>query len=597
MKKALLLAKDFSQLGTCAMTLLDALEVLKGSNSSTARTQETSLACGFTPLHLKTFLAAHLCLRFPGSRAEIRTCLYGDLAGNLERLQPSNDCAVCVVLEWTDLDPRLGLRSLGSWRSVDIPDIVGSARRQSERIISIVKQLAERVRIYLSTPTLPLPPIFHSRGVQAHRYECELREIVANVASRLSMDPKIRIVSAERLGELSPPGQRFDPKAEISTGFPYTLEHASALAESLAILILDAPPKKGLITDLDDTLWSGILGDVGVEGVEWDTSPNSHAHGLYQRFLASLASAGVLLGVASKNELALVQQALARKDILLSKDMLFPLEINWGPKSRSVEQILKKWNIAADDVVFVDDTAMEVAEVQSAFPQMECLLFPKNDLSGVWELLRGLRDRFGKHSLTAEDDFRLLSIRTNAKCENFLHAGGAAAEHFLRDALPKVAFSFGPDPLDARAFELLNKTNQFNLNGRRLSEPQWRSFFQNSNAFLLTAKYGDRYGPLGKIAVIIGRTDITRLYINFWVMSCRAFSRRIEHQCLKYLYEKTGADEIIFEFESTPRNGPIQAFFEEFLGEAPRSTFSLSKRMFYARMPALFHAVFEGLDV
>ena len=145
--------------------------------------RELFLACGFTPLHLKTFLAAHLRLCFPKSRIGIGTGLYGDLVGNLERLRPSAGLMVCVVIEWPDLDPRLGIRSLGGWLSGDIPDIVESARQQSERLSDLIKQLADKSPIYVSIPTLPLPPIFTTRGGQAHQYECQLWDIASSLAT------------------------------------------------------------------------------------------------------------------------------------------------------------------------------------------------------------------------------------------------------------------------------------------------------------------------------------------------------------------------------------------------------------------------------
>lgn len=197
------------------MNLLDALELLKRPVPAPAYGRRIFLECGFTPLHLKTFLAAHLRLCFPGDHIEIKTGLYGDLAGNLERLQPSDHSLVCVVVEWADLDPRLGLRGLGGWRSTDIPDIVESARRQGERLTHHLKQLADSVPICVCTPTLPLPPVFTTRGGQAHHYECQLREIVASLATLLSAGSRVRLRNLQRLDELSPPGRRLDVREKL----------------------------------------------------------------------------------------------------------------------------------------------------------------------------------------------------------------------------------------------------------------------------------------------------------------------------------------------------------------------------------------------
>src|SRR5208282_2166147 len=185
------------------MNLLDALELLNRPIPEPASEQGIFLECGFTPLHLKTFLAAQLRLCFPKDRIEIKTGLYGDLAGNLERVQPSSRSVVCVVVEWADLDPRLGIRGLGGWRSTDVPGIVESARRQSERLTHLMKQLMDSTPICVSTPTLPLPPIFTTQGGQAHHHECQLREIVASLATSLSADRRVRLLNLQRLDELS----------------------------------------------------------------------------------------------------------------------------------------------------------------------------------------------------------------------------------------------------------------------------------------------------------------------------------------------------------------------------------------------------------
>lgn len=577
------------------MKLLEALEVLKKNDVETTSGREISLLCGFSPLHLQTFLEAHLRVQFSASHIEIKTGLYGDLAGNLERLQPEGLAVACVVIEWADLDPRLGIRSLGSWRTGDIPDLVESARRQSERLAQLIRRVAERTPLYVTMPTLPLPPLFFTGTSQAHKDEYTLREVAASLAVSILNCGQVKLINPQRLDEVSPFGQRFNPKAEISSGFPYSLEHASKLAEMFTLLIKDEQPRKGLITDLDDTLWAGILGEVGVEGISWDTGSVAHSHGLYQQFLSSLSSAGVLLAVASKNDLGLVEKALARNDILLPRDNVFPVEAHWGPKSESVARILKAWNIAPDDVVFIDDSPLEVAEVQSSFARMECILFPKGDSAGIWELLKQLRDRFGKSTLSSEDEIRLRSIRNSEGFRDVDQPLGIRADNFLRDAEATITFSSKLDGGDTRAFELINKTNQFNLNGGRLDQSEWRNFLQSPGAFILTVTYKDKYGPLGKIAVVMGKYDGLRLHVESWVMSCRAFSRQIEYQCIKHLFDKYGVDEIVFDYRQTPRNGPIRALFEEFLGTPPTPHFSLRNPVFQANSPALFHRVIEDM--
>ena len=573
------------------MKLIDALAVARRPAAENASILKVFLACGFTPLHLETFLAAALSDRSPLERAEVSTGLFGDLAGNIERIKPADHDVLVAVIEWQDFDARLGIRSLGGWRVEDLPDIVNSAERMMGRLEKTIVGAAASTPTYISLPTLPLPPLFATPNQQASGYELQLRQSTNRLAATLATHPFIRITSTQRLDEMSPLANRFDIQSELSAGFPYHLAHASAIAELLAALIRNSGPKKGLITDLDDTLWSGILGENGVEGISWHLDQHTHIHGLYQQFLASLASAGVLTAVASKNDPALVKQAFEREDLLVGNRSLYPIDAHWGPKSESVRRIVKTWNIAADAVIFIDDSPMELAEVKAAFPEMECLLFPKSDPQAFWQLLRRLRDLFGKSIVSEEDSIRLQSIRAAASLPDSSNGDSTSLDSFLQEARASVVFTFGKQKDDLRAFELLNKTNQFNLNGKRLNEASWTTYLNDPSSFLMTVSYEDKYGPLGKIAVLLGHLQGTSATIDYWVMSCRAFSRRIEQQSLSWLFEKFHLREIHFDYQQTDRNKPIYDFLSGIAGTPLTGDVRVSIASFFEKCPPLFHQI------
>src|SRR5271157_2354009 len=579
------------------MKLIDALELLNRPVSNTAPDLKIFLACSFTALHLETFLAAHLRILFPDHRIGITTGVFGDLIGNIIRLKPSSVNSLVVMIEWGDLDPRLAIRNLGGWRPADLHEVGDSASQTAVGLEQALLQASRLVPTVVCMPTLPLPPMVWTPPAQASAFEMQLRRTVASLASSLSQHANIRIANPQVLDETSPPSGRFDVNSEAMTGFPYRLRHASALAELLARLIHNRPPKKGLITDLDDTLWAGILGEDGVDRISWDLDRQTHMHGLYQQFMASLAGAGILIAVASKNDPAVVDRAFDRRDLLISRSEIFPFEIHWSCKSQSVQRILSVWNVSADSVVFVDDSPMEVAEVKAAFPEMECIVFPKGDNQAIWDLLKHLRSVFGKPFLTEDDSLRLRSIQSASAWRNAAQSNVNPANSFLKAAGASIVLVCGRQSEDVRAFELVNKTNQFNLNGKRFSESEWLSFFGDPAAFVLTVSYEDKYGLLGKIAVILGKATGRKVTVNVWAMSCRAFSRRIEHQCLNYLLEKFGPDEIIFDYEATPRNGPLQDFFKELLGAPPVPGMSLSKELITMNLPELFHRVTEAVNV
>ncbi len=579
------------------MKLIEALELLKRPLTGSGPEYKVFLACGFSPLHFRTFLTAELQSLLPDRRIHVSTGIFGDLSGNIERFE-ENVHASAVVIEWSDLDPRLGVRTLGGWRPQQLGDIVASVRTMVARLERAIVAMSKRTGIAaICMPALPLPPLFWASPARANLEMLELQAMVAAFGETLARHTSIRIANPQFLDEISAPYTRYDVKSDVTIGFPYSLAHASAMGRVVAELIQYRLPKKGLITDLDDTLWAGIVGEDGIDGISWDLDSKTHMHGLYQQFLASLAASGILVAAASKNDRAIVERAFERTDLLLAKGDIFPFEIHWSRKSESVARILRTWNVSPDSVVFVDDDAMELAEVRTAFPELECLVFPKNDYQGIWKLLKHLRGLFGKPLLTQDDAVRLRSIREGAEWRDAASPSSGAADDFLKNAGACVSFDFSQALADSRAFELINKTNQFNLNGQRYSEAEWRDFFRHPDAFLLTVSYKDKFGPLGKIAAILGRTYGRKLRLQTWVMSCRAFSRRIEYQCLRYLFESFEIDEIVLDYRATSRNQPIQKFIAELNGNLPSADVIISKRQFEASAPLLFHRVEGAVNV
>lgn len=568
------------------MTLTHALKILKEAPAD-GSPFEVLLACGFTTLHLEKLLAAHLQETLPGKRVTVKTGLFGDLAGTLETSDAAH--GVAVALEWSDLDARLGYRTLGGWGPEQEPDLVANVRRSCLRIRTAVERIAARP-VAFSLPTLELPPVFHTAGWQAGETQWDLELAMAEFARELARLPHVRIANRGRLAAKSEDARR-DAKSDLFTGLPYPLEHASDVAGVLANLIHAPAPKKGLITDLDDTLWHGIVGEIGADGVSWDLSSHQQIHGLYQQMLKALAGSGVLIGIASKNSREVVEEALRRPDLVVPAEKIFPVEVHWNAKSGSVANIVKAWNVSADAVVFVDDSPIELAEVASQHPGITCLQFPKGNPNEALALFRKLRDLFGKPRLAEEDTYRMESIRRAAEFQQAAGEQTTASEELLSGLGAEVVLDFECAG-DARALELVNKTNQFNLNGTRYTEAEWREELSRRGSFLAVVSYKDKFGPLGKIAVVQGHVENRELRIGTWVMSCRAFARRIEHLCMAALLEEFGADAASLRYVQTSKNGPTRDFLSQAIGEEPNGDgVRVTKEKFESRCPKLYHAL------
>lgn len=571
------------------MKLAEALSIIRNGPNNGPELN-VLLACGFTPLHLGNYLAAHLQRALSDRKVMLKTGLYDDVAGTLEQFAQSQPQAGVLALEWADLDPRLGFRQLGGWGPRVTGGIIDCSAAKLKRLDSAISAVSSSARLAVSLPTLPLPPAFHTPGWQASEAELALEELVATFARRIAAHPSVLLVNSSRLSTISPPEARYDFRSDLHTGFPYTMVHADALGQALATLIESPQPKKGLITDLDDTFWAGLVGEIGADNVSWDLTSHNQLHGLYQQLLRALADQGVLIAIASKNSPEVVDRALGRSDLVMARDKMFPVEVHWEVKSGSVGRILKAWNVGADSVVFIDDSPMELEEVKAAHPGVECIRFPKGDYAGGLTLLRHLRDLFGKGRLSEEDAYRLESIRQNQEFARSSQSP-ASAEDFLATAEATVTLEYNPSSSDKRVVELVNKTNQFNLNGLRYTDAEWHGFLREPNSFAMAVSYQDKFGPLGKVAVLCGRHAGNEAQIRTWVMSCRAFSRRIEYQCLREIFGRYGVDEIVFDFKPTAKNGPLQDFLSNLLGHAATSESRLPRDVFEAKCPKLYHSV------
>ena len=573
------------------MRLQDAIKKLNEGRARTGRPFSVSLRCGFTPLHLQTFIMASLLDRLPSCSVACGVGVYGDLLGSLRSPLPEGTDAVAVVVEWGDLDPRLGLRSVGGWGREVERDVLDLVPERLHALSEAIEAIQQNTRVVVAPPTLPLPPLFTTVPAQGSAAELEIRALLAQFAARIARGVGAAVMNPAAVDAVSPHGERHDAKNELVADFPYKLPHAAALGELFAGLLLPSSPLKGIVTDLDNTLWAGLVGEIGASEVSWSLDKGTHGHALYQQALKSLSESGVLLGVASKNQREIALGALQRSDILVPQSCFFPLEIGWNAKSESLKAIIAAWNVGADSVVFIDDTPMELAEVDSALLGVTTLRFPTGNAEGILALIRQLRTLFGKARVYAEDSIRMDSIRQSAERHEAMAGSPRSVDEFLAGAQATVTAEFRKEPFDTRALELVNKTNQFNLNGLRVEQTRWLETLSRWDTFLLTVSYADRFGPLGKIAVIAGRQVAGEVVVNHLVLSCRAFSRRVEHQIVRLVFQRFDVERLSLDFRRTDRNMPVAEFLSQYADLDGPGLCVLERGRFESNSPSLHHDV------
>jgi hypothetical protein len=188
--------------GQVNMKLAEAIRIASAPPEDGAEPKSLCLICGFTPLHLATFLKAHGRVRFPAGGIKLDTGLYGDLPGNVQRADSDDAAETAVLIEWSDLDPRLGFRTSGGWGIDNQKDIVRTVEQTLGRLAALLEQLAKRTVIALSPPSLPIPPLGSTVLAQASLFELHLRQLVDCFLLKCAEFPRVRAVNAQRLNEL-----------------------------------------------------------------------------------------------------------------------------------------------------------------------------------------------------------------------------------------------------------------------------------------------------------------------------------------------------------------------------------------------------------
>jgi FkbH-like protein len=573
-------------MGAAVPNFQDALQRARAAQSRPGEAFTLCLVCGFTPMALRVQLAAAVGDRLPSRRIECATSTIDEL---LERgLPPAH--GVAVVCEWSDLDPRLGVRRAGGWGGDAAADAVATAETRLALLVDRVLAAAQQSRVALALPTLELPPVFATPLPAADPLALRLRSAVAASAARCAASPRVAVLDCDALELESPLGARRDVARELAYDMPYAPEHSARLATALARLTAPALPLKGVITDLDDTLWRGLAGEVGPDGVTWDLDHASQPHALYQQLLASLAANGTLVAAASKNDPEVVAAVLERRDLRLDARALFPVEVGWGEKSAMIDRILAAWNVSADAVAFVDDSAFELEQVRSRHPSLVCLRFP-DEPKAVLELCRELRDRCGRAAASAEDRLRRDGLAAQARAEAERVASGTSMEDFLAGLRARTTIAFGRPEHTTRAWELVNKTNQFNINGQRIDEIAWQRKLEKPGTVLVTVDYEDRSGPLGVIGAMVAAPRNEAVEVSAWVLSCRAFSRRVEYRMLRALFDRFRARTVSVVYTPTARNARVREFLAAFADVGERDTVHVPRERFDAACPRLYDEV------
>ncbi len=325
---------------------------------------------------------------------------------------------------------------------------------------------------------------------------------------------------------------------------------------------------KCVVLDLDNTLWGGIVGDDGVQGIQINAHGDGEDYYRVQCFLRELKKRGILLAVCSKNEYA---NAIApfeeNAEMALKPEDIAVFVANWENKAANIQAIQKKLNIGLDSMVFLDDNPFERNLIREILPQVivpEIGDDPSDYIKIVCEL-----NLFETNNHTEEDAHRTNFYRTEAQRES-IKENAASFEEFLQSLGMQIDVSRFSDTNISRITQLFQRSNQFNLTTNRYTQTQCEDMMVDTDHCLpLTATLKDRFGDHGLISIVVLRPDATSGTMNIcdWLMSCRVLKRGVEEYLMNYVVQEAksrGLQKVYGEYIPTAKNGMVKEFYAGF---------------------------------
>ena len=392
-----------------------------------------------------------------------------------------------------------------------------------------------------------------------------VRELAADAAETFRNAPGISLLRPEDIERLFPVDEIFSQEGDRLGRIAYTETYFAALGTALVRLVhaLTAEPFKLIALDCDNTLWQGICGEDGADGIVID----AERRGL-QEFMISQRDSGMLLALASKNNESDVLDAFERNPGMpLQLENFVARRLNWDPKSSNLTSLAEELSLSPESFVFIDDNPLESAEVQENLPQVLSLTLPADDakivpfLNHVWA--------FDHPVVTAEDRRRSESYAQTLAFGRELQTAGSM-EHFLETLKLQVSFVEPSAERMGRIAQLTQRTNQFNFTTIRRTAAEISTLIASGAFECLGIEVVDRFGEYGLTGVLIFRVAGGVLEVDTFLLSCRVLGRGVEHRMMVRLAEEAlerGAGAIVARIKTTARNEPARQFLHGICAE------------------------------
>ncbi len=440
--------------------------------------------------------------------------------------------------------------------------------QQVDEYSSLLLNISKRVR-YAFVPSWVLPTYRSVFGVLDMKTEIGLTNTLMRMNLRLAENLEkarnIYVLNTHKWTERA--GRHaFSPKlwylGKIVFGNEVFKEAARDIKAALSGMLGYA--RKLIIVDLDDTLWGGIVGDVGWENLVLGGHHHlGEAYVDFQQALKSMKNRGILLAIASKNEEQVALEAIRKHpEMMLKLEDFAGWRINWQDKVQNVLDLMTELNLGPQSTVFIDDNPAERARVKESLPEVLVPDWPKDPLFYPAALLS--LGCFEVPSLSREDLSRTTMYLSENKRRELKNTVSSLEEWLKRLAIRVRVEELHPSNLQ-RAAQLLNKTNQMNLSTRRMSEAELAAWAAQKHHRLWTLRVSDKFGDAGLTGIVSLEFQDRKAQIVDFILSCRVLGRKIEETMLAtaiHHARSLGVEEVYTRYIPTPKNKPCLDFFK-----------------------------------
>lgn len=357
-----------------------------------------------------------------------------------------------------------------------------------------------------------------------------------------------------------------DPRMQYLADVRLAWSHVPALCDAYApyVAALLGLSRKCVVVDLDDTLWGGVVGEDGIDGIRLGPDPEGRPFVDVQRVLLSLHTRGIVLAINSRNNEADALAVLRdHPGMLLREEHFAAVRMNWNDKVENLREIAAELKLGLDAMVFVDNDPATRQRVRDALPEVLVVDMP-DDPSFYPETLMRL-DVFNTLQLTAEDWQKGRYYAGERQRREVARGATTVADH-LRSLEMVVTIARATPFTVPRIAQLTQKTNQFNMTSRRYQDEDIARLAASDEFLVVGASVADRFGDNGLTGVAIVEKAAAAWRIDTFLLSCRVIGRRVETVLLQYLIDeaaRAGATAIVGELVETAKNRPARSFYRD----------------------------------